>query len=224
MPFEDSKLVGDSMSIQGLPPHVLLLHGAGVSNRERWQSFRDSLLARGIGSCAFDFIGHGETGGAIASSSLKRRTDQAIQFIRTAKIPTPLTLIGSSMGAYTALKVSQFFPVDKLIFLVPGMYSRDLYNINFGDKFSEIIRKNRSWENSDAWEILSSFTGEILVIGAEKDETVPRELTQKIYDSAVGASSKELYFVPGSSHGLGKFLEENEDERNRVVSLIAKVK
>lgn len=219
IPFEDTKLIGDVLSVGEEQPHTLFLHGAGSSSRERWRSLMDSLLADGIGSYAFDFIGHGETGGDMFSSSLKRRTEQALEFIKVEKIPTPLTLIGSSMGAYTALKVSQSIPTDTLFFFVPAMYNRDLYEIKFGPQFTVTIRLG-NWEGSDAWEILSSFTGKLLVVGAEKDETVPKALTQKIYDSATHARSRKLYFVPEASHALGKFLQNNKAEMDKVISLI----
>lgn len=221
VPFEDFELAGDLVAKKAEKPSTIFLHGAGQSNRGRWQHLREALFVRGIGSYAFDFIGHGETGGELTASSLEWRTNQVLQVVKTLNISPPLTLIGSSMGAYTALKVSQKISVKTFVFLVPAMYSRDVYNINFGPQFS-IIRKSGSWQNSDAWDILAQFSGQLLIIGAEKDETVPRELTQKLYDSASRATKRELYFVPNSSHALGQFMRENPAEKEKVASLIAR--
>jgi len=209
------------MAKTGERPSTIFFHGAGQSSRARWQHLREALFMRGMGSYAFDFIGHGETGGELTSSSLERRTNQAVQVIKTLYISPPLTLIGSSMGAYTALKVSEKIPAGTFIFVVPAMYDGDVYGIHFGPEFS-IIRKPDSWRNSDAWGILAQFSGKLLIIGAGKDETVPRELTQKIYDSASRAAKRELYFVPGSSHFLGQFMRDNPAEKERIASLIAK--
>lgn len=221
IPFEGVELQGDVFSAGDTKPRVLLIHGAGNSSRARYRKLRELLFAQGIGSYAFDLIGHGETGGVLSSSSIERRTKQVMQVIETLAIPQPLTLIGTSMGAYTALKVLEKVPVDTLVFLIPAIYDRDAYRVPFGEQFSEIIRRPKSWENSDAWEILAGFKGKLLVIGAAEDQTVPRELTQKIYDSASRATKKEIYFVPGASHLLMKTLEENQAEMTKVISLIA---
>lgn len=221
VPFENTKLIGDLLGTKEDKKKVLFLHGAGQSNRARWQLLREELLQHGIGSYAFDFIGHGDTGGDISSSSLARRTDQALQFIKTLNIPLPLIIIGSSMGTYTALKISEKISTQNLIFLVPAIYDESAYAITFGTQFTEAIRKSMSWNNSDAWKILENFKGRLLIIGAEKDETVPRELTQKIYDSAPHAE-REVYFVPESSHSLGQFMKHNPVEKGKIISLIVK--
>ncbi|HUC02221.1 MAG TPA: alpha/beta fold hydrolase [Candidatus Paceibacterota bacterium] len=221
VPFEHTKLLGDTMSAVEEKPSVLFFHGAGTSSRMRWQGIGELLLAQGIGSYAFDFIGHGETGGDMSSSSLASRTKQALAVVEAIKIPTPLTLIGASMGAYTALKVSEKIPVSKIIFFVPAMYDRELYEIPFGPQFTEMIRKPNSWQNSDAWAILGEFTGKLLIIAADKDETVPKEITQKIYDSAVRAEERKLYYVPGAPHQVLRALDKDPDEMKKVVSMIA---
>jgi uncharacterized protein len=220
IPFEDTKLAGDVMMHGNEKSSVLVLHGAGNASRARWQTLREKLLERGIGSYAFDFVGHGETGGELTSSSLRHRTAQALQVIKDLGIPTPLTIIGSSMGAYVGLKISETIPVESLIFFVPAMYDRTGYKVNFGPQFSEIIRQPRSWNNSDAWETLEKFTGKLLVIGGGKDETVPHELTQKIYDSATHAAKREIHFINESSHQIARFLIENPDELDKTIALI----
>lgn len=220
VPFENTKLIGDVMMSGEEQPTVLFLHGAGESSRARWQLLREALLAQGIGSYAFDFVGHGETGGELTSSSLEHRTNQALQVIKELKIPTPLTIIGASMGAYVGLEVSERVPVECLVFFVPAMYDRTGFKVNFGPQFSEIIRRPKSWDNSDAWEILGRFQGKLLVIGAGKDATVPRELTQRIYDSASHTKKRELHFLSDAPHGITQFMKDYPNEFECAVSLI----
>ncbi len=81
--FEAFTLKGDIIETSQ-KPHLLVLHGAGKSQRHVFRSIRHELYRRGIGSAAFDCIGHGETGGHLEGSSLKSRTEQASQFIHAS--------------------------------------------------------------------------------------------------------------------------------------------
>jgi hypothetical protein len=145
---------------------------------------------------------------------------QALAVIRGQKLRQPLALFGASMGAYTAVKISEVCPVKTMILFVPAAYDKDAYRLQFGVPFSEGIRMSQSWPGTDAWNILAGYTGKLLVIAAEKDQTAPRELTQKIYDSAAQAEHRELYFVPGAPHLLTGYLNENSREFQVVLDKI----
>jgi pimeloyl-ACP methyl ester carboxylesterase len=196
IPFEDYGLAGD---VASEPCSVLVLHGAGTSNRKRFVRLRSGLHAEGVPTCSFDFIGHGETGGELGRSSLKERTLQASRVIE-ACLNEPLTLIGASMSGYTAVKLTRLHEVKNLVLVVPAMYTPGAYEIPFNRGFSEIIRSHRSWERSDAWEILGGFRGKVLVVAAEHDTVIPREVVLRIFESATRAQFRDLYIVPGASH------------------------
>jgi hypothetical protein len=148
---------------------------------------------------SFDFIGHGETGGALVGSSLQERTAQAAAVIRHRGCE-PLTLIGASMGAYTAIKLMETFSVDNLILLVPAVYAPQAYETPFGPAFSAVIRVPGSWQDSDAFRILDGFKGNLLVIAAEADAVIPTAVIQKIQASARQAETNRLHIVPESRH------------------------
>ena len=97
--FEGHTLVGDVIPDDPVP-QVLVLHGAGDSHRGRFQWLREYLFAREISSVAFDFVGHGDTGGDLKSSSLGSRTRQACCIVKALNIQQPLAVIGASMSAY----------------------------------------------------------------------------------------------------------------------------
>jgi uncharacterized protein len=187
---------------------VLVLHGAGKSSRARFSRLRESLNEHGIPSSSFDFIGHGETGGDISDSTLHGRTNQAAAVIRHTCIE-PLTLIAASMSGYTAIKLTEVFAVSNLILLVPAVYTPRAYDLSFGSEFSATIRALGSWQDSDAFSIMSEFKGNLLVIAAEVDDVIPIEVTDRIYASAKNAESKLLHIVPGSRH-LSLFPREQD--------------
>ena len=104
------------------------------------------------------------------------------------------------MGAYTAVKLIERYPVENLVFLVPAMYSVEAYPVAFNDGFTQIIRKPNSWEYSDAWELLADFKGKLFIVAAEFDRVIPYGVIEKIYASAIRARRKELQMAPGVSH------------------------
>ena len=204
-------LIGDIIS-NACPPQVLILHGAGNANRGHFRLFREQLLIHEISSAAFDFVGHGDTGGELKSSSLLSRTLQASSVVDYLNIQQPFSMIGASMGAYTAVKLLEYYPIKSLILLVPAMYTSTAYTVPFNAGFTDIIRQPHSWEHSDAWDILSGYKGRLLIIAAEKDKVIPIGVINKIYDSAANAKERKLYVAPRASHLVFTDLRTNNPE------------
>lgn len=211
IPFNDTILVGDIFPAD-TKPDVLILHGAGKSNRKRYDYLRTPLAQDNIATCAFDCIGHGETGGEITATCLRDRTEQAARVIEKLSLPQPLGLLGGSMGAYTAIKLTELYPVDRLVLVVPAVYRADVYSVPFGEDFSSRIRKSESWLDTDAWDILSRYQGKLLIAAAEKDEVVKPEIPQRIYEAATQAKEKELYIFKQAGHQIREFLLDPEHE------------
>ena len=208
--FKHHTLIGDIIGDEAIS-NLLILHGAGNGTRDRFLELRNSLSDANHTSLAFDFIGHGETGGELADSGLKLRTEQALTVLEKISYTIPLAVLGSSMGAYNAVKLTEHLDISTLILFVPGMYTPEAYSVNFGPDFSKIIRLNRSWEDTDAWEILESFEGKLLVVAAENDKIIPKEIPEKLYASATRANSRELYVVPNAPHLLIHYLNKNPE-------------
>lgn len=220
-PFRGTQLKGNIFGKD--KPNVIFLHGAGNTTASSFDSIRTKLAEDGISSAAFDCIGHGKTGGDLQSSSLFDRTNQAEKVIESTQLGKPLTIVARSMGGYTALKLTERCPIDILVLLVPAVYTKDAYGVNFGEKFTNIIRQERSWENSDAWDIVKKFKGKLLVVSAELDEVIPIEIPNRIFSAAISASEKDFYIIPRSSHNITKYLTENKKEFDTVYRKIHKV-
>ncbi len=200
---------------------TLLIHGAGGSERGRFAPLRSTLHGCGIGSTAFDCVGHGETGGALHESSLRSRTEQAEAVLAAPPSAAPRAVVGTSMGAYNAIKLLEARTLEALVLVVPGVYTPEAYTIPFGAGFSAVIRQERSWERSDAWSILGTFTGRLLVIAAEHDAVIPREIPERLLASAEQASWRKLCVVPGAEHNrLFSLLAERPIEFERTMDLI----
>ena len=223
VPFDGLRLKGDQFVGSG-GNRVLYLHGAGASTRHGHRLLRGALQRRGIGSTCFDCIGHGETGGTLAQSSVASRTRQAQAVAAARGLPEPLAVCGSSMGAYNAIRLTQTCAVEALVLIVPGVYTPAAYEVPFGPEFSAVIRRERSWVDSDAWNILSRFEGRLLVIAAEHDAVIPLEIPQRLVAAATRAQSRQLHVVQGAEHNrLWSLLEQDPSHFDAAVELVAAV-
>jgi pimeloyl-ACP methyl ester carboxylesterase len=205
IPFGDHTLVGDLLS-NDAEARTLVLHGAGEHGRLRTRFIREWFFRHGISSCAFDFIGHGETGGDVKQTSLYERTRQACAVIDRQNIRTPLRIVAASMGAYTAVKLVEHYPVETMVLLVPAMYAESAYRYAFGGGFTEIIRKPGSWRSSDAWRILSAYTGRLFLVSAEKDPVIPDGVIRTICASARNAEELVHNTVADAPHFVLTYL------------------
>lgn len=217
VPFNGRLLRGDK--VPGKPP-ILFLHGAGQSTREFFNPIRENLFLNHLPSVAFDFIGHGETGGNLVESSLKERSEQASAVIETLGLASPLSIVAASMSGYTAIKLLEKYEIAKLALIVPAVYHADAYAVAFNRGFSEIIRQPRSWLHTDAWGILKQFKGDLLIIKAEKDAVIPEEVLTKIYESANQARTKAIHVVRESPHKILDFLPRHPHEEKLVCEQI----
>ena len=209
VPFGDFTLKGDHY-VGSDSNRILYLHGAGTSKRRGHHLLRGALQQRGFGSFCFDCIGHGDTGGTLAQSSVASRTRQAQAVAEACHVPEPMVIFGNSMGAYNAIRLTQQYKVDALVLIVPGVYTPSAYEVPFGPEFSTIIRRERSWVDSDAWEILSRFEGRLLVMAAEQDATIPLEIPERLVAAAKRAESSVLHVVEGAEHNrLWALLQED---------------
>lgn len=211
--FKNTKLVGDIIP-ESFKPSVLILHGSGKSNRLRYDYIRFPLAQDGIATCTFDFIGHGETGGDVTSTSLRERTQQVAAVIDQLKMSQPLGLIGGSMGAYTAIKLTELYQVNCLVLIVPAVYRKEAYKLPFGEEFSNIIREEKSWDDTDAWDIISNYRGKLLIVVAGRDEIVPNEVSKRLYNSAAKAKTRRIYIVKNAPHKIREYLT---NPANKVV-------
>ncbi len=182
---------------------------------------RKKLWTNGISSSAFDFMGCGESTGYRGNSSLENQTKQACRVVKTLKIQQPLSVIGASMGAYIAVKLLAHFHVANLILFVPAMYSIDACRLPYNNGFTQAIHKPSSWINSDAWGLLSMFTGNLVLVAAQKDEVIPKDVIERINHAATSVNSKTIITIPGAPHGILNFLNKDSQEHmSRITKTI----
>jgi fermentation-respiration switch protein FrsA (DUF1100 family) len=125
------------------------------------------------------------------------------------------------MGGYTAVTLLPRYLIANLILIGPAMYAAEAYTVPFSAGFTEIIRRPKSWESSDGWELLSRFTGRLILVAGERDRVIPPGVIQGIYEAAKNAKERTLFVAPGASHMVLTDLRAHaHDQLDRVLGLM----
>ncbi len=121
----------------------------------------------------------------------------ASSFLNSSKA---ITLCGSSMGWYIAIKLLRDLNVKKLILFCPALYTRHAFDIPFWWGFSDLIRQYESWRDSDAPEYLREFTGDVIVIIWDEDMVIPPWILEILSSSCTSVHSFEIIKIPNCTH------------------------
>ena len=198
-------------------PSCIFIHGGGsASYKERIIDFTEPIFKENINILSFDFSGHGESTGTLATGSLERRVIEAQEIIKHYSALQALTIFGASMGGYIAIKLLELFPINTLILFCPALYDVKAYEIPFDKGFTEIIRSFESWRNTDVLKILEKFTGKLLIIMGSEDQVIPEGVIELIMKHATRVNKKELYIIPQCSHQIHTWLESHPEDLKRL--------
>ena len=172
---------------------------------------------------AFDFSGVNESSGKMSESNLQKRVAEAKSVIEKYYTKNQkINVAGFSLGGYVAIKLTQFFNVEKLMLFCPAVYDKKAYKINFGKKFSKAIRKEKSWKNSDVWRILGKFKNSLVMFVPENDEVVPREVSEKIYASAKKCRNKKIIILSNFTHKVHAQIVKKRKIRQEIIKEMVK--
>ncbi len=201
---------------------IIFLHGAGMASIDRYHYITEVVNGLGYKTILFNFSGHGNSTGSIKESSLERRNIEAEFILNNYNITEPFSIIASSMGAYNAINIASKYKVERLILFCPAVYATEAYQAPFTKEFTTIIRKDKSWLHSDAFDIISNYEGEIIIIIGTNDEIIPFEVVDKILNISSKCKKKTLLKIDNAPHALHSWLlkPENMKELEKVISLI----
>jgi esterase/lipase len=216
----NEELSGAIYSAQDKSPNFVFMHGAGKGGKFRIFPYLEFLMQKGLSVLAFDFSGHGDSTGKLNESSLEKRMNEARSVIDKYADQKNLTLSGSSMGGYIALKLLDFYDVKNLILFCPAIYDRKALKAQFDEKFTNIIREENSWQNTDIAESLNKFKGNLLIVIGQKDNIIPKNVIDFIYDNATSSNKKEVLWIKDAPHDVHTWLSDHPDEMKQVINKI----
>jgi len=218
-------------------PPVVICHGIG-GNREQMAANIGILVTGGVPAFAFDFRGHGESGGDVITVGYNERLDldAAIDAAKAAFNAEKVFLWGLSMGAATSALVgpkrgdvagmileSTFDNLANTINKHAGLYFR-LPEYPFAPIIKFWIRLIAGVKIEDVSPIdsLAAITNNLplLMIGSKEDFRMPPELVQRIFDAAATAN-KRIWIVDKGGHG-GIMFANQEIYAQNALSFIYK--
>jgi pimeloyl-ACP methyl ester carboxylesterase len=200
----------------------LLLHGAGTSHRGRWLAVRQALAARGIGSIAIDFSGHGESS-ARTPNSLAKRHAEALAALDHLDADAPRSVIGISMSGEIAVRLAADARnrIDHLVILVGAAYDADAFATPFGPAFSAQIRREQSWRRSQAFAEIAGFRGDITLVRAGRDSVIPPAIADLLLARATSARQARIVDLPGAGHMLSQQVAQEPMLMERLCAVLA---
>ncbi|MBI2059398.1 MAG: alpha/beta fold hydrolase [Nitrospirae bacterium] len=214
-------------------PWVILCHGMFSSKEGRKaRALAERCEGAGLNALRFDFTSCGESEGEpglILYGQQVRDVSSAVDFLEDGYTPSRLSLVGSSMGAATAILHAARRPYKLACVVLIASPSSTLQYVN--DFMSE--DQVREWKKTGMWEsganrVRYEFADDArpfnilesarllhlptLVLHGSGDELVPLKCAQEIY--AALPKTRSLTILNKADHQFTK-----EEDRERVVKL-----
>jgi uncharacterized protein len=198
MVVQDVIFLSNNVKISGIfcyPPGrlpqfgVLILHGAGESNKERFRDWQEAIASIGGCTLAIDFAGWGTSGGPKEEQTLNTRLQNAQDALSTLENKlgfndSQVFVLGSSMSGHVACRLVEIHPKLKSVILTAAAaYGTEAEDKHFNEEFSLEIRREASWINSPCFDIIRKYSGRVFVAYGENDQVIPEGIKLRYRDA-----------------------------------------
>ncbi|MEG9295491.1 alpha/beta hydrolase [Mangrovibacillus sp. Mu-81] len=220
----------------GIGKTVILAHGY-KGNNEQLPEVTRFYYEKGYNILKPDARGHGKSEGDYIGYGWHDRNDlrKWIDYVIEEKNDTSIFLHGFSMGASTVLMAagedlpgevkgiiadSGYTSVkDELAHQLKYLYNLPSFPLMDITSMVTEIRAGFSFEEASALNQVQKKKSELplFIIHGEKDELVPPEMAELLYEKTSG--KKELWIIPDVGHTQG-FLDEEEEYKRRLMEFI----
>ena len=176
----------------------LVIHCGGNAS-DRYES--GVLYAQKIISVAdvlmFDYPGYGESSGRASDVSLREANKTIARYVEgTLGNRRPLILWGHSLGGFVCADMVQHFPkVDGIVLEASAVNARDVSKAVI-PWYAKLFIRPRVSVSLRAYDLVETLKGAdvpILVLGGEKDKTLPVELSRKLADGLISEGADVTY-------------------------------
>ncbi len=197
--------------------YAIICHGY-MGNAYQMSGFANEFYKRGFNLLLPDARGHGESEGDYIGMGWPERLDilEWIEFILDENPHASILLFGISMGGATVMMTAgEDLPDNVKLIIEDCGYSsvwdqfshnlREFYNlprfpVMHAASAMTKLRAGYGFKEASALEQLKKSKLPILFIHGDKDDFVPFEMLERLYEAAPG--EKEKLIVEGASHGV----------------------
>lgn len=174
---------------------ILYLHGGGHADHHRYTALIERFGAIGIIGHAFDHH----------ATTLAGRLSEAEQELAKLKSQHGLSdgdiyIWGSSMGGHIATRLTSTHPgLAGVILQSAAAYSQSAEHIPFGPDFTAELRRNGSWQDTNAFIDLDNYNGKVLVMYGEHDDVIPKGVITRYIARSVKNGESHILIEAGHS-------------------------
>jgi hypothetical protein len=197
-------------------PSVICLHGGGPTGRHSTRYLAAALQAQGKSVIRFDFSGQGDSTGEMAESSLAKRLAEAKSVLDYFGPDDKISVIGTSMGGHIACALAKEISIENLILFGPAAYTTNAWNVEFGSGFTEIIREENSFLDSDIVDLLRDFSGNALYFIGSDDEIIPEQVMGLYREALSHCNVFAAYTIMGCPHPIHRWVLKHPGARKEI--------
>ena len=212
-------------------PAFLVLHGfTGYKDERQVEGFARAVTEAGCAALRIDMYGHGKSDGTFRDHTLLKWISNAmaaLEYLRSLDWVTDIYICGHSQGGLLTMMLGALEKdcVKGIIVLSPGIAIPDGARKGYfpmNTDTPEIVPAECDvWERKlcgdyiriakmiDVDRVIAGFTGPVLMIQGDADDTVSPELT---YQAAGKYNDCELVVIHGDTHCFDNHLDKVEAE------------
>ena len=173
-------------------PALIFIHG--------WRSNKTGNITRSLEISKLGFIclsidlrGHGDSDGTVEEFSRQDHIEDiknAYAYLENLEHvdKNKIGIVGASYGGYLAAVATNFLKFNRLVLRVPALYFDEEFKTSTDKLIKDDTKAFKTWnltpEKSLALKGLKNFKGKILIIEAEKDTIIPKEVIENYKEIA----------------------------------------
>ncbi|HEY0179933.1 MAG TPA: alpha/beta fold hydrolase [Dokdonella sp.] len=210
---DGERLDGSMLSPAEALPGVLFVHGWGGSQE---QDLSRARQAAGLGCVCltFDLRGHEpESQQWRTVTRAQNLADIVAAYDWLAQKPnvdaSSIAVVGVSYGGYLASILTSLRQVRWLALRSPALYKDEGWEVAKRDLHLDADlpayrRRRIPWQENRALRACEAFTGDVLIVEAEHDDTVPHTVIENFVAAFVRTRSLTSRVIAGADHGFSQ--------------------
>jgi uncharacterized protein len=209
----DTQLIHGTLftnKISSPTPAVLFIHG-WTSNESGYAPRAEAITNLGHTCLTFNLRGHGSSDGKLEQFSRADHLRDAIaayDFLASQPYVDPhaISVVGASYGGYLASLLTAQRPIISLVLRAPALYPDEQFTSPTLSLIKENIQiyrqKHLTYRDNKALQAIHSFSGKILLIESQQDETIPKETIQNYIQAVMRPTQLVHSVIPDADHRL----------------------